>query len=223
MSECFSELLFNLYHISTDSLRFIYLTRLWFLAINIYKISDANMFPCYFFVFYFCFLHNFLYLFISFFFSFPFIFRFLSVQICNGHKYIDIGTTTDATELSTRNLRLDVRMLATQWKWSAEIPWNSFILTTKKSGLQASQHVTLLSSRPWPTTYNGPQHETVKLFTNSQAEQHYRKNKQTHGYTDFILKHRITTKGKWRISSFTNRIKLINLQEKNSLNFSFVF
>lgn len=73
------------------------------------------------------------------------------------------GSTTDATELSTWNIRFDVRMLATQWKWSAEIPWNSFVLTTKKSGLQANQHVTLLNRWIQPNT--AAEHNFISLAT----------------------------------------------------------
>lgn len=86
-----------------------------------------------------------------------------------------IGSTTDATELSTRNIRFDVRMLATQWNRSAEIPRNSFVLTTKKFGLQTNQHVTILNGStetPKTSTY----HQDLQLKTPTHKHTHKKKS-----------------------------------------------
>lgn len=85
-----------------------------------------------------------------------------------------IGSTTDATELSTWNIRFDVRMLATQWNRSAEIPRNSFVLTTKKFGLQTNQHVTILNGStetPKTSTY----HQHLQLNTPTHKHTHKKK------------------------------------------------
>lgn len=107
-----------------------------------------------------------------------FFYLFLSIRIRYGYKK-NLGSTTDATELPAWNLRFDVRMLATQWKWSAEIPWNSFILTTKKSGLQTNQHVTLLSGR----AHRSRMDPELKTFATRAEQRRKTKQKNTHKHT----------------------------------------
>lgn len=117
-------------------------------------------------------IHIFIYVYLFLFLFYPFC-PFRSTKTDMDLSVI-IGSTTDATELSTWNIRFDVRMLATQWNRSAEIPRNSFVLTTKKFGLQTNQHVTILNGStetPKTSTY----HQHLQLNTPTHKHTHKKK------------------------------------------------